>query len=266
MPRSIVTLTSDFGLTDAYAGVMKGVILSINPEVDVVDITHDVRPYDLLEGALAISQTYRYFPPRTIHMVIVDPGVGSARRPLLVSAANQYFIAPDNGVLSLVYAREEDVTVRHITAAHYFLEPVSHTFHGRDIFAPTAGWLSRHVETEKFGDIVTDHVRFTFPQPKKVNERLLKGVVLRVDRFGNLMTNVTPADVPQLFGENPPAFKVIVGKTEITRMFTAYSQGAPGEVFAILGSSGYLEIVSYRASAAQTLTVGKGAEVGVVFA
>ena len=141
MPRSIVTLTTDFGLTDAYAGVMKGVILNINPEVDVVDITHDVKPYDLLEGALAISQTYRYFPARTIHMVIVDPGVGSARRPLLVSAANQYFIAPDNGVLSLVYAREEEIAVRHITASHYFLEPVSQTFHGRDIFAPTAGWL-----------------------------------------------------------------------------------------------------------------------------
>lgn len=266
MPRSIVTLTTDFGLTDAYAGTMKGVILNINPEVDVVDITHDVKPYDLLEGALAIAQAYKYFPARTIHMVIVDPGVGSARRPLLVSAHHQYFIAPDNGVLSLVYAREEDVTVRHITASHYFLEPISQTFHGRDIFAPTAGWLSRHVETEKFGDIVTDHVRFTFPQAKKVNERLLKGVVLRVDRFGSLMTNLTPSDVPQLFGENPPSFKIVVGKTEVSRMLTAYAQAAPGEVFAILGSSGYLEIAGNRASAAQAIGVGKGAEVGVVFA
>jgi S-adenosyl-L-methionine hydrolase (adenosine-forming) len=262
--RSIVTLTTDFGLSDHYVGVMKGVILNTNPEVDLIDICHEVRPYDLLDGAFAIAHAYRYFPPRTIHMVIVDPGVGSARRPLLVSADNHYFIAPDNGVLSLVYARAEDLTVRHITSSHYFLEPVSQTFHGRDIFAPCAGWLSRHVEPEKFGDPIADFIRFTAPQPKKVNDRLLKGVVLRVDRYGSLMTNLTPADVPELFTENPPAFKIIVGKSEVTRIKGNYSQGAPGEVFAILGSSGYLEISANRGSAAQTLAVGKGAEVGVV--
>jgi S-adenosyl-L-methionine hydrolase (adenosine-forming) len=133
------------------------------------------------------------------------------------------------------------------------------------VFAPTAGWLTRHVETEKFGDVITDHVRFSFPQAKKVNDRLIKGVVLRADRFGNMMTNITPADAPQMFAENPPPFKIIVGKTEITHLLSAYAQAAQGEVFAILGSSGYLEIASYRASAAQTLGIGKGAEVGVVF-
>ncbi len=266
MARSIVTLTTDFGLADHYAGVMKGVILNVNPDVDLIDISHDIRPYDLLEGALAIAQAYRYFPPRTIHVVVVDPGVGSARRPLLVSAGNNYFVAPDNGVLSLVFAREEDITVRHITATHYFLEPVSQTFHGRDVFAPVAGWLSRYVEPEKFGDPISDYVRFAFPQPKKVNERLLKGVVLRVDRFGSLMTNLTPADVPELFAENPPSFKIIVGKSEVTRLKTAYSQGASGELFAILGSSGYLEIAANRGSAAQAIGAGKGAEVGVMLA
>lgn len=265
MARSIITLTTDFGLTDHYVGTMKGVILNINPEAALVDICHDIRPYDLLEGAFAISQAYRYYPPRTIHVIVVDPGVGSARRPLLVSADNHYFIAPDNGVLSLVYGRAEDLMVRHITASHYFLEPLSQTFHGRDIFAPTAGWLSRQVEPEKFGEPVTDFVRFTAPQPKKINERLLKGVVLRVDRYGNLVTNLTPADVPELFNDNPPQFKIVVGKSEVSRMKTNYSQGAPGEVFAILGSSGYLEVSANRGSAAQTLSVGKGAEVGVVF-
>ena len=181
MPRSVVTLTTDFGLSDHYVGVMKGVILNVNPEADLVDICHDIRPYDVLEGAFAIAQSYRYFPQRTIHLVVVDPGVGSARRPLLVAADNHYFIAPDNGVLSLVFSRAEDLLVRHITASHYFLDPISHTFHGRDIFAPVAGWLSRHVEVEKFGDPVTDFVRFTPPQAKRINERLLKGVVLRVD-------------------------------------------------------------------------------------
>ena len=265
MPRSVVTLTTDFGLSDHYVGVMKGVILNVNPEADLVDICHDIRPYDVLEGAFAIAQSYRYFPQRTIHLVVVDPGVGSARRPLLVAADNHYFIAPDNGVLSLVFSRAEDLLVRHITASHYFLDPISHTFHGRDVFAPVAGWLSRRVEVEKFGDPVTDFVRFTPPLAKRINERLLKGVVLRVDRFGTLMTNLTPADVPELFTETPPPFKIIVGKSEVTHLKVAYSQGAPGEVFAILGSSGYLEIAANRGSAAQALGAGKGAEVGVVF-
>ena len=214
LARSIITLTTDFGLTDHNAGVMKGAILNVNPDVDIVDITHDIRPYDVLEGALAISQVYRYFPPRTVHVVVVDPGVGSPRRPILVSAGNHYFIAPDNGVLSLVLAREEEAIVRHITANHYFLEPVSQTFHGRDVFAPIAGWMSRHIETEKFGDIITDYVRFALPQPKIVNERLVKGMVLRVDRFGTLTTNLTPADLPHLFAETPLPFKIVVGKSE----------------------------------------------------
>jgi S-adenosyl-L-methionine hydrolase (adenosine-forming) len=265
LARSIVTLTTDFGLSDCYAGVMKGVILGVNPEVDIVDITHEVRPFDVLEGALAISQAYRYFPPRTIHAVVVDPGVGSPRRPLLVSAGNQYFIAPDNGILSLVLEREAEALVRHITSSHYFLEPVSQTFHGRDVFAPVAGWLSRQVEPEKFGDLITDFVRFTLPQPKKVNDRHLKGMVLRVDRFGSLTTNLTPADLPELFQENPPPFKIVVGKSEVTRLKAAYAEGQPGEIFAILGSSGFLELAANRASASQATGAGKGAEVGVVF-
>jgi S-adenosyl-L-methionine hydrolase (adenosine-forming) len=265
MARSIVTLTTDFGLSEPYAGIMKGVILNINPEATVVDLSNDIKPFDILEGALAIAHSYRYFPPRTIHVVVVDPGVGSARRPLLAAAGGHYFVAPDNGVLSLVFAREEDALVRHITSSHYFLEPLSQTFHGRDIFAPVAAWLSRNVETEKFGEPCADFVRFTMPEPKRINERLIKGVVLRVDRFGSLMTNITPANLPELFTETPPPFKIMVGKTEITSLKSAYSHGAPGEIFAILGSSGHLELAASRGSASHTLGVGKGAEVGVVW-
>jgi S-adenosylmethionine hydrolase len=264
--RSIITLTTDFGNSEPFVGIMKGVILNINSDANVVDITNDIRPFDILEGALAIAKSYRYFPPRTIHLVIVDPGVGSARRPVIVSAANQYFVAPDNGVLSPIYDREPEAVCRHITSTHYFLEPMSNTFHGRDVFAPVAGWLSRGVETEKFGDVVGDPVRFAIPQPKRVSERLVKGVVLRVDRFGSLMTNLTAADLPEIFRENPAAFKIVVGKSEITTMRTAYTQGVHGEVFAIVGSSGYLEIAASRASASQILSAAKGAEVGVMFA
>ena len=264
MARSIVTLTTDFGSSDHYAGAVKGVILNINPEAEIVDITHEIRAYDVIEGALAIAQVYRYFPPRTVHLVVVDPGVGGTRRPILVSADRYSFVAPDNGVLSLIFAKEENVSVRHITSSHYFLEPVSQTFHGRDIFAPVAGWLSRYVETDKFGDAIEDYVRLQMPQPKRLNDRLIKGMVLRTDRFGSLLTNLTPQDVPELFGENPPAFKIVIGKAEITRLATNFEQGTQGEVFALLGSSGYIEIAANKASAAAALGVGKGAEVGVV--
>jgi len=264
LSHNIVTLTTDFGSSDHSVGVMKGVILSVNPDAEIVDICHDIRPYDVLEGALAIAQAYSYFPLGAIHLVVVDPGVGSARRPLLVGTSRHFFIAPDNGVLSLVYAREPDILARHITSSHYFLEPVSQTFQGRDIFAPVAGWLSRRVDPDKFGDPIEDFVRFAPPQPKRVNERLLKGVVMRVDHFGTLITNFSATDIPQLFGENPPPFKIMVGKSEVTKMKSSYSQAVPGEIFVILGSGGYLEISANRASASQALGVGKGAEVGVV--
>ena len=148
---------------------MKGVILNINPAARIVDINHSVAPFDILDGALAIASAYRYFPPRTIHVVVVDPGVGTERRPILVSGEKQYFVAPDNGVLSMIYERES-CTVRHITAEHYFLNPVSPTFHGRDIFAPTAAWLSKAWQTEAFGEEITDHVRFTMPKAKSAGQ------------------------------------------------------------------------------------------------
>ncbi|HWP84937.1 MAG TPA: SAM-dependent chlorinase/fluorinase [Terriglobia bacterium] len=264
MARSIVTLTTDFGTADPFVGIMKGVILNINPEVELIDLTHEVRPFDVTDGAYALAQAYRYFPPRTIHLVVVDPGVGTARRPLVASADRYTFVAPDNGVLSVVASKEENFRVRHVTASHYFLEPVSNTFHGRDVFAPVAGWLSRQVEVDKFGEVITDYVRFAPPTPKRVGDKLVKAVVLRVDRFGTLLTNLTPADVPELFQEKPAGFKMIVGKGEITQLKTAYADGAQGELFAILGSSGFIEIAANKASASQALGVGRGVEVGVI--
>lgn len=264
MARALITLTTDFGHSDHFVGTMKGVILGLNPEADIIDICHEVRSYDVLDGAFTISQAYRHFPPRTIHLVVVDPGVGTQRRPILVITDRHFFLSPDNGVLSLVYAREEH-QVRHVTADHYFLNPVSNTFHGRDVFAPVAGWLSRGVESSKFGEFITDYVRFNAPKPKVLNEKLIKGVVLKVDKFGNVITNFTPDDLPQLFKENPPPFKIVAGKSEITRLNLAYSQSAPGDVFAVVGSAGYLELATNRGSAARILGVDKGADVGVVF-
>ncbi len=262
--RPIVTLTSDFGLSEHFVGVMKGVILNINPEVEIVDINHNVNSYDIFDAAFTLAQSYRFFPSNTIHLVVVDPGVGTARRPILARTMDYKFVAPDNGVLSLVYEREEALEVRHVTADHYFLNPVSNTFHGRDIFAPVVGWLSKGVEIDKFGDPITDFAKFTPPKPKQVSEQLLKGVVLKVDKFGNIITNLTPQDVPQLFAENPPPFKIIVNQQEITRLNLSYSMGKAQEIFAIVGSSGFLEICTNRGSAAKALNVARGAEIGVM--
>jgi len=262
--KPCITLITDFGTADHYAGTMKGVILNINPDVQIVDICHQIAPYDIFEAAYALIQSYRFFPPDTIHLVVVDPGVGTARRPIVASAGHYRFVAPDNGVLSLLFGREENVKVWHITADHYFLNPVSHTFQGRDVFAPVAAWLSKGVEVEKFGDPITDYVQFTSPKPKRVGANLLKGMTLKVDSFGNIITNITPGDVPELFAEAPPPFKIVINNCEISRLNLAYSMGRAGELFAIVGSSGFLEVCTNRGSAAKILKANRGVEVGVI--
>jgi S-adenosylmethionine hydrolase len=260
----IITLTTDFGLNDHFVGTMKGVILAIEPEAQIIDICHSVQAFDVLDGALTISQAYSYFPSGTVHMVIVDPGVGTARRPLIVTSERHHFVAPDNGVLSLIYQKEERLSARHVTGEHYFLQPVSNTFHARDVFSPIAAYLAKGVDPLKFGEEVSDFVRFSAPKPKAVNESTLRGVVLKVDRFGNLITNITPQDAPMLFTEDASGFKIIIGKREITQIKDAYALGAPGEVFGILGSMGYLEIAANRGAAAQIIGVGKGSDVNIV--
>jgi S-adenosylmethionine hydrolase len=261
--QRLITFTTDFGLTEHYTGAMKGVIFSINSGAQIADITNAVQSFDILDGALAIAQAYSYFPKDTIHLVVVDPGVGGSRRPILAQAGQYFFVAPDNGVLSLVFEREERLSVRHITSEHYFRQPVSNTFHGRDVFAPVAAYLSKGVDSEKFGDEITDYVRFAAPKPKAAAPNSWKGVVLKADRFGNLITNITAADIPQLFDGGSRGFKISVGKTEVTKLLPSYSAGAQGEIFAILGSAGFLEISSNRAAASRLAGADKGSEVNV---
>ncbi|MGA6982314.1 MAG: SAM-dependent chlorinase/fluorinase [Candidatus Sulfotelmatobacter sp.] len=262
--RPIITLTTDFGSNDHFVGTMKGVILEIAPDAEIIDICHSVQAFDVLDGALTISQAYSYFPTRTVHVVVIDPGVGTARRPILASSDKHHFVAPDNGVLSMVYAKESRLHVRHITSEHYFLQPMSNTFHARDIFAPVAAYLAKDVDALKFGDEIDDYVRFTAPKPKAVDATRLRGVVLKVDRFGNLITNITPNDAPMLFGAGAGGFKIVVGSKEITEIHNAYAEGAPGQVFGILGSMGYLEIAANRAAATQLTGIGKGGEVSIL--
>lgn len=264
MNRPIITLTTDFGVADHFVGTMKGVILDIVPEAEIIDISHSVQPFDVLDGALTIAQAYSYFPSGTVHLVVVDPGVGTARRPIIAGTEAYNFVGPDNGIFSLVYGREERLHVHHVTAEHYFRQPLSNTFHGRDIFAPVAAYLAKSVDPGKFGDEVTDFVRFNAPRPKPIDAHTVRGVVLKVDRFGNLVTNISPEDVPALFQATPPAFKIVVGRREITVINSNYAEGTPNEVFGIIGSMGYLEIAANRAAAAQIVGAGKGSEVNIV--
>ena len=261
MARPIITLTTDYGINDHLVGVMKGVILNINPDVNVVDITHGVLPHDILDGALTIGQAYRHFPPKTIHVVVVDPGVGTQRRPILVASDQHYFVAPDNGVLSSVYDQTEALYVWHIISEHYFRQPVSKTFHGRDIFAPVAAWLSKSWQTSAFGEPVTDFVRFAIPKPKATGNTV-KGIVLRVDQFGNLVTNFKVEDVPALAAADGK-FTIKAGNATITKLVPTFAGGSNGEAVGVIGSSGYLEICVNKTSAARTLGIGRGAEVSV---
>jgi S-adenosylmethionine hydrolase len=255
--KRVVTLLTDFGLRDHFVAAMKGVILSLNPEIEFVDISHLIPPQDVFAGAFTLEQTWTLFPPRTIHLAVVDPGVGTARKAMAATAGDHYFVAPDNGILTWVM-EQPDFAAYEITADHYFRKPVSNTFHGRDVFAPVAGWLSRGMPLEHLGQPLDEPVRLNVPRVKKVREGLIQGAILAADQFGNLITNLKPEDVPA-------AFKIILsGQREVTGFRRAYSEGAPGELFVIPGSTGYLEISLKNGSAASALDLKAGAPVGVV--
>lgn len=257
----IVTLLTDFGGADPFVGIMKGVILGINPRVHVIDLCHGVAPQDILEAAFLLHCSYGYFPKNTIHVVVVDPGVGGRRRPLLAAGDHGYYLAPDNGVLSYLYASGEIRRVVEITAERYFLHPVSHTFHGRDIFAPVAAHLSRNGKIESFGRRINTYTRLTLSAPRKKGKRGLEGVVLHVDRFGNLITNVSSREIAALRPEK--GITVSIKNRTIRLLVRSYESLKAGQVGAILGSAGYLEIFSSHGSAARTLKVGRGAAVRV---
>jgi S-adenosylmethionine hydrolase len=257
--NAIITLTTDYGTNDHLVGTLKGVILKINPDATIVDITHGVAPFDLLDGALAIGSAYAYFPPKTIHVVVVDPGVGTERRPLLVSGDNQYFVAPDNGVLSLIYERNANLVVRHATAEHYYLQPISSTFHGRDIFAPVAAWLSKSWQTASMGDEIHDYKKFALPRPRS-GDGQTNGLVLRVDSFGNLITNFRSEDLPDS-ARSSGQLSLQVGSQTVSRLVDTFARGQNGEPVAYMGSSGYLEIAVNKGNAARALGIGRGAAV-----
>ncbi len=255
--RPIVTILTDFGLADYFVGAMKGVILTRNPKANLVDITHEIPPQDVATGAFTLLSTYRYFPPGTIHLAVVDPGVGSTRRPIVVQAANQYFVGPDNGLFSLVIDRVSEAVITHSTNPDYFLPEGSSTFHGRDIFAPVAAALTLGVEPHQLGPTILDPVRLQPEKIQRAEDGSLIGCVIHVDHFGNCVTNLPWSELKPLLADRP--FRCRVRNLEINRLVTYYSEAAdPREPFLIAGSAGFLEISLNRASASRELSIGLG--------
>ena len=258
--RAVITLTTDFGAFDYFVGAVKGAILSVNPLAVIADITHEIPPQDIEAAAFTLLAAYQTFPAETIHVAVVDPGVGSARRPIVVRAGGQFFVGPDNGLFTYIYDREESHEVFHITAEKYFRPSPSSTFHGRDIFAPVAAALSKGVRPEDLGALITDEVRLKNSlNPEVLKNGDIKGRIIHIDRFGNCITNLT-RDV--IDPRNPPTLRI---KGETIRTFQDfYSSALPNTLFAIWGSAGFLEISINRTSAAKILRAKRGDTVLVI--
>ncbi|MBI2185666.1 MAG: SAM-dependent chlorinase/fluorinase [Acidobacteria bacterium] len=260
MGRPVIALLTDFGTKDHYAGTMKGVALGICPEATCVDITHDIPPHDLLAGALELAASYKYFPPGTVFLVVVDPGVGSARRPIAAEAGAYRFVAPDNGVLTLVFRETPPKRVVELTERRYARPTVSRTFEGRDRFAPAAAWLARGIDLSGLGRLLTTWQLLTVPEPS-VGEREIVAEVLRVDRFGNLVTNVDRR-IFERFAEGG-AIEIVAGTEAVGKVVATYADAEPGAVCALFGSSEQLEIAVNGGSAAERLGLARGARISI---
>ncbi|MBI3961697.1 MAG: SAM-dependent chlorinase/fluorinase [Deinococcus sp.] len=249
----IIALLTDFGHSDPYVGVMHGVILGTNPQVQVVDLCHQVLPQNVSQAAFLLRSAYPYFPTGTIFVAVVDPGVGSGRRILCLATPRYRFLAPDNGLLSLVEAPGQWIQVAN---RRYFLDVVSHTFQGRDIFAPVAAHLSLGLDPAELGPIVNDPQRLPANVPQRIRGEL-RAQVVHVDHFGNLITNASAADLAAL-GSN---YTISIGQVELPGLHQTYTSVPPGELVALIGSSGQLEVAVSSGSASQRLGAGVGTAV-----
>jgi S-adenosyl-L-methionine hydrolase (adenosine-forming) len=242
----LITLTTDFGYRDAFVGIMKGVIATINPQARIIDVTHGIRPQDVMAAALTLRHAVNYFPHRTIHVVVVDPGVGSTRRPLLIECAGNYFIGPDNGVLSLAVA-ETPKRVVQIANPQYRLKPTGTTFHGRDIFAPAAAHLALGAPISNFGERLSSIIEFKMPQAARAQNRL-DGEIIYIDGYGNLFTNIAEHD---LTGLPRDRLSIAIGSTTVLGLAPSYDAVEAQNLAAVVNSWGMLEVAAYKANAQQ---------------
>jgi hypothetical protein len=254
---AIITLLTDFGSQDYFVAAMKGVILSISPDARIVDITHKIPPQDISAGAFNLLAVYQNFPAQTIHTAVVDPGVGSERRAVIIECAEQFFVGPDNGLFSFVVEREGKCRTHQVTNEKFFRHPVSNTFHGRDIFAPVAAALSLGTEPSEFGPLVETLVELESLTPHQTADGGIEGRIIHIDRFGNCITNLTSEHLP---GDDAEALQINVNGRQITsyRQFFSQTSGAADELFMFSGSAGFIEIAARNAAAASILNVQRG--------
>ena len=251
----LITLLTDFGTSDYFVAAMKGVIFGANPKARIVDITHDVPPYDIEAAAFTLLAVYNTFPARTVHVAVIDPGVGSSRRPILVRAAGQTFLGPDNGIFSYIYDRERDHRVFHLNNERYFRLPVSATFHGRDIFSPVAALISSGIDTRDLAAPIQDYERMDSLNPLTLDHGRLAGRIIHIDHFGNCITNFTERDL-----QSVGARRLAINRRSITsfKRFFAETTDMRGKLFGIVGSTGFIEIAAQNASAAKLLKAKRG--------
>lgn len=263
MQSDIITLTTDFGTDSPYVAAMKGVILSLAPQVRIFDLSHDIPPQDVWHGAYFLAACIPYFPPETIHVVVVDPGVGTARRLLYAEIGQHRLLLPDNGLTTFLLRKMPLQRAFQLSEPRYRLPQVSNTFHGRDILAPAAAHLALGIEPSHLGSQVHDPLLLPVPEPRM--DRVIRGEVLFVDHFGNLITNLEQnllkrVGLDPAAGSGPP---VTLGGRRIERWVRTYGEASPGDLVALISSSGYLEIAQVQGNAAQVLSVGRGAPVEV---
>lgn len=259
---TIITLLTDFGLRDGYPGVMKGVIWNIAPEVKIADISHSIRPQDIMQGAIALVRTSSFFPAGTIHVAVVDPGVGTHRRPIGLHLGNHYFIGPDNGLFTLVLerakSRHDFIQVVHLNKSEYWLSEISHVFHGRDIFAPSAAHLARGISLEDMGTPIDDPIRLQIPRPEPIQGGGWRGQVIQIDTFGNLSTNIEQTHL-QSMGE----VSVKVSGKQIDGLVNTFGDRPKGTLIALYGTAHDLMISIVNGNAAQALDASIGEVVEV---
>ena len=256
---SVITLTTDFGVLDWFVGTMKGVILSINPRTSIVDITHEIPAGDIHAAAFALAASYRYFAENTVHVAVVDPGVGGRRKAIAVRTADYLFVGPDNGVLSFVLAREKIQSIRLLTNRKLFLPHVSRTFHGRDVFAPVAARLRKGLPIEKVGPPATHFVKLEWPAPKPKGTSI-DGEIVYIDRFGNAITNLDPDSLAAI---GTSGVRLVVFGRRRCPLKPLYQAVPTGKPVAVFGSSGFLELAVNGGSAARLLGLNVGDRVSV---
>lgn len=260
MARPVIAFLTDFGTKDHYAGTVRGVVLGICPEAACVDITHEIPPHDVMAGALELAAAYKFFPSGTVFVVVVDPGVGSTRRPIAAEAGGYRFVAPDNGVLTLVFRETAPKRVVELTERRYARPTVSRTFEGRDRFGPAAAWLAKGIELTAFGRTLTSWQSLNIPEPTVTDVEVISEV-LRVDRFGNLVTNVDRRTFERFAGIGH--VEIVAGTEAVGKVVATYADAEPGALCALFGSSEHLEIAVNGGSAAERLTLGRGARITI---